>query len=201
MFIRIYNLHTKTSLSQDNILLLVVTFITISILKSYIFTFCDNIIDLSYIPLFLCSTLIFFNDNSYLNLFSDSGMTDTDAPHDRVSESDSSQGGRDGGRGPNPPNPDVIMADIPEDRSDSPSGDSNASDAPSGDSDASESSGDSNASYAEDLSSDESDPSAIELTNDETKVRYKGQNTPLVIHGEKLFFIVQESLIVYLWIK
>jgi hypothetical protein len=135
---------------------LVVTFNTIYILKLYIFTLCDNIIDLSYIALFLCSILMFFKENYYLNLFSDSELTDADAPHDSVSESGSTEGWGAGGGGPNPSNPDAIMADASEDLSNDEASDN----------------------ISVDARSEEFGP-VIELPNDDSRVNYNGaQDTP-----------------------
>jgi hypothetical protein len=151
-FISIYTLQIKTSLSYQNIILLVVSCNIICIFKLYIFTLmCDYPTDLKYITLFLSYILISFKENYNLDLYSDSEHTDTDAPHD---ESGSTDNGGAGSGGPNPPKPDVVMHD------------------------GSDSSGDESSDSEDDASCEESAP-VIELPNDDSIKPYRrAQSTP-----------------------
>jgi hypothetical protein len=151
LFITIYTLNTKTSLSYSYILLLVIGCNIICIFKSCIFMFlCNYPIDLNYITLFLSYILISFKENYSLDLYSDTEITDTNALHDDTSESGGTENGGAGSGGPNSPNSDVVMCDRPDD-----------------------SSGDDGSDNQSDDGSREESPPVIELPNNEDIIDYK----------------------------
>lgn len=113
LFISRYTHLTKVAFSYQNLLLLVVGSNVICVIKYYIFTIYDYSTYLEYITIFFIYFLISIKENYGLCLYSDTELTDTDAPHDSVSESGSTGNGASGG-GPNSPQ-DVVMSDRLED--------------------------------------------------------------------------------------